>query len=406
MKFEDFILQHSGDDLARLALSRESHLADVEDWDLALSTLESRRKIRDKVPEWYALPSLRYPFKLSAEQCSSTVTARYKASVAFSASGGGRIADLTGGLGVDSWAFSSLFDRVLYNEIQATLSEASSYNFAVLGAGGITVRSMELAPGNLTAVLDGFSPDIIFLDPARRALDGRKVFRLEDCTPDVLSLLDELLAACPLLLLKLSPMADISLVCKQLRFVREVHVVATGGECKELLLLLERGFSGTPRTILFEDGATLAVTHSGVGDTVKPPPSYAAESGHGFDGVSLPAKWLFEPGKAMMKAGAYGLPCSYGLTKLEEHTHIYVGDVVPEELKPFGKMMQIVEWLPLNKKTLKDLGKRYPEAGVTAKNIPFTSEQLKARLGVKDGNRYRIFGLKAVSGNVLIVCCV
>lgn len=398
MKFEDFILQHSGDDLARLALSRESHLADVEDWDLALSTMESRRKIRDKVPEWYALPSLRYPFKLSAEQCSSTVTARYKASVAFSASGGGCIADLTGGLGVDSWAFSSLFDRVLYNEMQATLSEASSYNFAVLGAGGITVRSMELAPGNLTAVLDGFSPDIIFLDPARRALDGRKVFRLEDCTPDVLSLLDELLAACPLLLLKLSPMADISLVCKQLRFVREVHVVATGGECKELLLLLERGFSGTPRTILFEDGATLAVPLSGERDTLKPVAT------HGRD--TRIAQWLFEPGKAMMKAGAYGLPCSYGLTKLEEHTHIYVGDVVSEELKPFGKTMQIVEWLPLNKKTLKDVGKRYPEAGVTAKNIPFTSEQLKARLGVKDGNRYRIFGLKAVSGNVLIVCCV
>lgn len=85
MDFADFILQHEGDDLPRLALSRSRYGAGVPDWDLALTTLEVRGKLRSKVPQWYAVPSLHYPLKLSAEQCSSAETARYKASVALSA---------------------------------------------------------------------------------------------------------------------------------------------------------------------------------------------------------------------------------------------------------------------------------------------------------------------------------
>ena len=127
MSFEEFILAHEGDDLGALALARGRYAASVPDFDLALNTLEARRKLRDKVPEWYAVPALVYPLRLSAEQCSSTSTALYKACVALTATddtksgqnkmGPNRaIADLTGGLGVDSWAFSKRFGQVLYNE--------------------------------------------------------------------------------------------------------------------------------------------------------------------------------------------------------------------------------------------------------------------------------------------------
>ena len=83
MEWKDFILQHDGDDLTRLVLSREKY----PDVDVALSatTIECRRKLRDKVPEWYAHPELILPIRLSAEQCSSTPTARYKAFVAATA---------------------------------------------------------------------------------------------------------------------------------------------------------------------------------------------------------------------------------------------------------------------------------------------------------------------------------
>ena len=420
MDFGEFILAHDADDLVRLALGRSRFSADVEDFDLALTTLEARRKLRGKVPEWLALPSLRYPFRLSAEQCSSTGTARYKAAVARAAviradAKDSAIADLTGGLGVDSWAFSQLFGRVLYNEMKPELAQAAEYNFRALGVENVAVRNFVLgclsgppehgsfleADGGVPVreVLGDFRPDIIYLDPARRAGDGRKVFRLEDCQPDVLHLLPDLLEACPLLLLKLSPMADITLVCKQLACVKQVHVVAAEGECKELLLLLERGYEGKPRLFVVEDDAVQEIQNDdGSGQN---------EEGYGRGGVvcrqdrlschleerSDEGSFLFLPGKALLKAGAFDWPCRYGLQALGRHTHLYTSTSVVPALSPFGKWFRILQVLPLNKRSFKDLGKRYPQAEVTARNIPLSSDQLRARIGCRSGGTVQIFGL-------------
>lgn len=395
MEFGQFILDHEGDDLGALALARGKYAGEPFDFDLALTTLEVRQKLRDKVPEWYSVPALSYPFRVSGEQCSSSETARYKASVALQAIAfrTGSVVDLTGGLGVDSWAFAQVFGQVLYNEMRPELASAASTNFQKLGVDNIVVRNQELRPGHVADVLNGFTPDIIFLDPARRAEDGRKVFRLEDCQPDVLQLLPDLLSACPLLLLKLSPMADISLVYKQLSCVREVHVVAAEGECKELLLLLERGYEGPYALFVYENGSCLEIP--GGGHTL--PESSLRDPSHLL---------LFEPGKGLLKAGAFELPCRYGLEKLGRHTHLYVGEEIPEELMPFGKVFRILEAVPLDKRSLKSIGQAYPQAEVTARNIPLTSDQLRTRLKVRSGGTVHIFGLHidALQANYLLVC--
>ena len=387
MDFAQFILAHEGEDPAALALARDRYASEVEDFDLALNTLEVRRKLRVKVPQWYAVPQLRFPFRLSGEQCSSAETARYKASVALRALTREKtVADLTGGLGVDSWAFAQVASAVLYNEMRPELAAAASANFKALGLTNVRVSCAELRPGGLREILDGFVPDVIFLDPARRAADGRKVFRLEDCEPDVLQLLPELLEACPHVLLKLSPMADITLVARQLGCVKDVHVVAADGECKELLLLLERVYSGAFRLFVYENGAVLALDEE--------PVVASAPSGD----------LLFEPGKALLKAGAFDLPCRYGLGKLSQHTHLYLASARVEALQPFGKWFRILEVVPLDKRSIRDIGRRYPRASVTARNIPLTSDALRKKLGVADGGSVHIFGAKAASGNQLLVC--
>lgn len=402
MEWVDFILAHEGDDLGKLALARERYVAEVEDFDLALTTLEVRRKLREKVPQWYAVPSLRFPLRVSGEQCSSTETACYKAAVA-AAAAKGCLADLTGGLGVDSWAFAQVFDRVLYNEMRPELADAARHNFAALGLSNVTVSCAELAAGKLPLILGSFHPDILFLDPARRASDGRKVFRLEDCQPDVLQLLPELLSACPLVLLKLSPMADISLVCKQLGCVKAVHVVGAEGECKELLLLLERGYVGPYTLTVYSNGAVAEITKipDPVGGDVLPDPSVVMP----VPDRASPA-WLFEPGKALLKAGAFTWPCRFGLQKLGLHTHAYVSAQPVETLRPFGKWYQILEVVALHNRSVKELGKKYPRAEVTARNLPLTSEQLRAKLGVKSGGEVHIFGLHTdtPSANLIFVC--
>ena len=415
MSFAAFILQHESDDPVRLLLARDKY-PDV-DIDLAVTTLEVRRKLRTKVPEWYAVPSLVYPFRLSGEQCSSSETARYKAKVVRCHSerseGIWSVADLTGGMGVDAWAFAQVAGEVLYNEMQVELARATELNFRELGVENVRFRNCRVEPGKVKDVLDGFRPDVIFLDPARRAEDGRKVFLIEECQPDVLGLLPELFEAARYVLLKLSPMADITMACKRLgTHVKEVHVVAAGGECKELLFLLDRDWEGTPATFIVEGGTVMEIpvgpsTGSG---TVGP---LVISTGAPSSVISTGAKrsgeiWLFEPGKALLKAGAFGLPCGrFGLTKLGQHTHLYVGEAVPEELRPFGKVFEILEVLPLNNRTMKEAGKRWPQAEVTARNVPMTSDLLRKKLGCTSGGDVHLFGVRveaaAEAGNYLIV---
>ena len=433
MSFADFILQHEGDDPVRLLLARDKY--PEVDIDLAVTTLEVRRKLRTKVPEWYAVPSLIYPFRLSGEQCSSSETARYKAMVcgsslvpepslrdpshkwappSYAAEGGHRfgdqtapanerlkIADLTGGMGVDAWAFAQVAEEVLYNEMQVELARATELNFRELGVENVRFRNCRVEPGKVAEVLDGFRPDVIFLDPARRAGDGRKVFLIEECQPDVLGLLPELFEASRYVLLKLSPMADITMACKRLgAHVKEVHVVAAGGECKELLFLLDRDWEGAPATFIVEGGAVMEIPGQAGNDG----PSLVISTGAKRSGEI----WLFEPGKALLKAGAFDLPCArFGLTKLGQHTHLYAGEAVPEELRSFGKVFEILEVLPLNNRTMKEAGKRWPQAEVTARNVPMTSDLLRKKLGCASGGDIHLFGVRveaaAEAGNYLIV---
>ena len=396
MTFADFILQHEADDPVRLLLSREKYPG--IDLDQAVTTLEVRKKLKSKVPEWYAIPSLIYPSRLSGEQCSSSGTARYKAAVALSHAGRSgkavKVADLTGGMGVDSWAFAAVAGEVLYNEMQEGLARATELNFRELGVENVWFSCRKVEKGKVEEVLDGFEPDVIFLDPARRAEDGRNVFLIEECQPDVLGLLPELFAASRYVLLKLSPMADITMACRQLgEHVREVHVVAAGGECKELLFLLDREWDGNCSMFVVEDGAVMEI------------PGQARNDGK--YGIPCAGDVLFEPGKALAKAGAFELPCRYGLTKLGVHTHLYTGEAVPEGLGAFGKWFEIVEVLPMNNRTMKEAGKRWPQAEVTARNVPMTSDLLRKKLGCSSGGDIHLFGVRvdaaSGAGNYLIV---
>lgn len=419
--FEGFIIRNADADIPRLLLS-------CKDWparkELAVSTIEARRKLRKKVPEWYSCTSLVYPSALSAEQCSSSAAARYKAALAARISGGGRLADLTGGLGVDSWAFSRVFEEVLYNEMDQALVEAARHNFKELGAGNIRMSAKEATPETLQSVLGGFVPDLIFMDPARRSSDGRKVFMLEDCSPDVIGLIPGLLSICRHLLLKLSPMADISVVVEQLDrayesylegtsgegwngcWVREVHVVAWGGECKELLVWMDREWNAPYPVICCEDGETLR---------------FGPEE---LSGLRLPlvssayVPYLFEPGKSLAKAGVFKALCQrFGLVGLARSTHLFTFDAVPGEaglqerlrtLGRFGKVFKVQELLPMNKASIREVGGKYPHSEVSARNIPLTSDELRARLGVSSGDDAHIFGVRIESpfqsGNFLLAC--
>lgn len=465
--FEKFIVENGNADTVRLVMAckewpvpEDAELAELDAKSLAVNTIEGRRRLRKKLPEWVACTGLVYPSSLCAEQCSSSDTARYKASIVQrifneyvgtvasmvgdpcrttgSATKGtesvpdknspttrnqsvtelaevtipsrGKVADLTGGLGVDSWAFSEVAEEVLYNEMNPALAAAARHNFKALGVTNIFIRNSEATSDSLKDIFGDFRPDVIFLDPARRDSAGKKVFLLEDCSPDVLKILPELFGISRFILLKLSPMTDITMAVERLdrtyeeylekasgkgwngQWVREVHVVASGGECKELLILLDgewnEGYSLTCR----EDGKTL---------TFKPEEITKAKAGYPD---STFARIIFEPGKSLTKAGVSNAICErFGLVKLARFTHLYtisepLSDSESEQrtapLKDFGKVFYVKEILPLNKSSMKDVGKRYPHSEVSAKNIPMSSDELRTRLKVKSGDDAHIFGVR------------
>ena len=403
-----FVQEHISDDLTRLILDRKKW-PDI-DMDLAVSCIQSRRKLKGKIKEWYDNPELVFPASLSAEQCSSSATGHYKAGVAEKIVGkGARIADLTGGLGVDSWYFSKVAESVLYNEMQEALCNAAVHNFKALSSNNIIVSNLEIEADSseFHKIIEEFRPELIYIDPARRGEGGKKVFLIEDCTPDVLTLREELFAMSRHILIKLSPMADISMVCNRLgKTCREVHVVATGGECKELLIWMDREWCGEYEIVAME-------LPSGYPD-IEPATFSFTNSEEKISPLALLGRndslvFLFEPGKALMKAGCFNLIAEhFGLLKMGVSTHYYVTEeeTKADLLKSYGKVYKIISLEPLDKRSIKAAGKEYPHAEVTARNIPMDTETLRKKLGVTSGDDAHIFGLKIDNlGNVLLITC-
>ena len=404
----EFVQTNIQADTSRLILDREKWPG--IDMDIAVNCIESRLKLKGKVREWYENPRLIFPLKLSAEQCSSSLTGLYKAQLAerIAAQKGWRLADLTGGLGVDSWFFSKKASQVLYCEMQKALCDAAKHNFAVLEAGNIEICNCMVSPETFS-VISEFNPDIIYLDPARRGEGGRKVFLLEDCTPDILTLKDDLFRFSRHILLKLSPMADITMVCERLGgCCREVHIVGAGGECKELLVWMDREWAG--------DYSITAVELTGSEDEGKYEvtgfsfsPSEERSSAPliaGKDEIGT-ATHLFEPGKALMKAGAYNLlSTKYGLKKLGRSTHYYIvsdQDSLAAIWK-MGKVFSILRCESLDKRSIKQIAAEYPKAEVTARNLPMDTDTLRKKLGTRSSDQFHIFGLKSdTAGNLLLI---
>ena len=360
---------------------------------------EDAVRMEGKVPQWAYVPGIVWPSRLSLEQCSSSGTALHKARIAAGITGTqGRVADLTGGLGVDCWAFSQVAGQVLYNERDSALYQAATHNLALLGAANVVFRTQELLPGGAASLLGDFRPDLIYLDPARRDGAGKKVFLLEDCSPDITVLRDELLDLCPHIMLKLSPMADASMVCGRLGCVREVHVVESGGECKELLCILEKGFGGEARTILESGDARLEFL---------PSEERACDCPCPQSGKKYP--WLFVPGSAAMKAGAFKLMArKFGMHKLAPSTHIYFCNSQDPGAAAFGKYWPVSILRPLNGAEMRRTGKEYPRCGVTARNIPMDSAALRKKMGCAEGGEAHIFGVEiawsnAPAGRYLII---
>ncbi len=363
--------------------------------DVEVKNMKKREK---KLPQWSGV-DIDIPSSLALEQCSSSLAASHKAEYisAFYKDKKPLVCDLTGGLGVDSCSFSKIAARVHYYESNPELAEAVERNVSRLGIENMVFHCEEV---------DENTPlphcDLIYADPARRDSAGKKVFKLEDCSPDIMQLLPKLRELSPRLLFKLSPMADLNVLSRSFGSdLAEIQIVSIEGEVKELLCHLERDR---------RDEHTISVVELAESGSEKFSFKSSEESSAE---LRLAEKiqsesYLLEPSAAILKSGAFKLICRrFGLRKLDISTHLYLSDNIEDIPKALFKAFKIKEILPLGKASFKEIKMRYPQAEVSAKNIPLKSEELRARLGVKSGSATHIFGCKsAPDGQILIISSV
>lgn len=355
--------------------------------------LVARKKAAHKLPSWHGTKGIVYPPSLNLEQSSSEATARYKANFLTSLlpTASRQVAcDLTGGFGVDTFFLSTVFSSFQYVEKEKSLLALAEHNHHLLGSTGITYHE-STAEEFIEGTASGY--DLIYIDPSRRNENARKVFRLADCTPDITLLQNLFFQKAGFILLKASPLLDIQQGLREVKNVKAIVVLSVENEVKEMLFFAEKNFSGEP--------VIKAVDLSRTGDVFTDFHFSSEEESKAQSVFEEPLHYLYEPNASILKAGAFKLIGEkYQLSKLAVNTHLYTSDhLVPE----FPGRIFLVE--QLNPDT-DQLAKLLPlrQANVATRNYPLTPEQIKKKLGVRDGGEKFVLGFSSSRKKWIAVC--
>ncbi|GAA4014813.1 SAM-dependent methyltransferase [Hymenobacter fastidiosus] len=383
-----YVAEHLHDDPAQLALQARRY-PNLPVPDL-VRQIQARQKARTKLPIWADNPDLIFPPALSVEQASSARTAAFKADLV----NGQRLVDLTGGFGVDACCFATRIPEVHYVERDPALVAVVRYNLQQLGVtnvhchGGDALQFLKSTP-------DTF--DWIYLDPARRDTADRKIYRLQDCEPDVLRLLPLLLHKGNRILLKTSPMLDIEQALLELKQVRRLWVVAVDNECKEVLYELG------PEPAVDPERYTVNLLRNGQQQEFRLNKARETRAVARY-AEPLPQGYLYEPNVAVLKAGGFrSVGTAFELLKLHQHSHLYMSDTLREEFP--GRIFRILAAEKYDRKKLRaHLG---PEgrAHVTTRNFPDSVAEFRQHTGIREGGHIYLFATTDLRGRLVVMVC-
>ena len=390
---EQFIRDHLTADVRTLALSARPDSVDMQ---YALTQISGWQAARVKVPLWAAADGIVYPKHLSLEQCTSQYIAQYKASAIEKLIGKGfKMADITGGFGVDCYFISKNAAHTFYNEMTAHLCDCARTNVKALGR-----PEIEINCGTAEEFISHLEPDsldLIYLDPARRGDAGRKLISISDCQPDTVVLQDDLLRIAPNVMVKLSPMLDVSRALTELRHVSHVLIIGLEGECKEITLLMQHGFDAEPTLTAVDikaDGTPeSAVSSAKSTDAALPLPIADAT-------LLQPGTYICEPSAPYMKSALFRtIAAKTSTALLHPDTHLFWSKEKPESFP--GRTFKIEGIIPFDKRSLSALTKS--QANLSVRNFPESAPKLQQRLKLRDGGaRYLIATTLSDSKRVLL----
>lgn len=380
-EIQQFISENGSANINQLAL-KKNPFPEIS-FSALLNQIAAKQKAKDKLPTWFHAKNIIYPEKISIEQTSSEITAKYKASLLK----GSSVIDLTGGFGIDDYYFSKAVEKVIHCEINPELSQIVKHNYNQL-----EVNNIECIIGDSSSILKNLNQkfDTIYIDPSRRNNAKGKVFMLADCLPNVVELQDFYFTYSNKILVKTAPILDIQAGLNELKNVKKIHIVAVENEVKELLWEIEKNWNSIPviTTINFEKNKVFQ-------NEIPLENNQTAT-------YSLPKKYLYEPNAALMKSGRFeAISSIFSVDKLHQHSHLYTGDL----LQSFsGRSFKIITTIPYQKNEIKAhlLNKKM---NVTTRNFPLKVEEIKKKHKISDGGTVFAFFTTNLNNEKIVLLC-
>jgi len=377
---QKFINSHINSSASDLMLKASSY----PEWDMKTiaQQLVGKQIAKKKLPTWFQNNEILYPVRLSMEQCSSETTAKYKTTIINS----GRGIDLTGGFGVDTIFLSKQSESLIYCERNEDLASLVNHNFKALNQ-----HNCEVHVGDGVEYLKNLKKiDWIYVDPSRRK-ESQRIYRLEDCEPNVIDLIGLFFDKAENVLIKTAPLLDIQQTLRDLKSVKEVHVIAVNNDCKEVLYLLEKDFTGETQIFC----VNLKKEH------IEEFRFTLSEEREALNLYSEPLEYIYEANTAIMKAGAFkSIASKYELYKLQKNSHLYTSQNLISEFP--GRIFKVKEVLNLDKKSLTKLPKK---ANLACRNYPHKVEVLKKKLKINDGGNKYIFATTIKEKQLKLIVC-
>lgn len=378
----DYILKNENANPYTLALKKSPFL-DV-DMKVISRQIQGRKIAKKKFPFLLKIDQYRYPKKESLEQASSEATALFKSKII----SGKSFIDLTGGMGIDTYLLGRNFQTCSYVEPDLDLHKSTSQNFFHLG-----YDQCETFNTSCEAFLleNKKKYDWAYIDPSRR-IDGKRKTCIYNYKPNLVELQHKITNVAKNLLVKLSPMQDISECINVLENVHKIWVISIQDEVKELLLHLKANSNSSPSisSIDINREEEMNFTHTFEKRICKVK----------FGRVK---KYLYQPGSAILKAelqNRYAL--HLGLEKLHTNTQLYTSDNILENF--VGRVFLVKESMRLNKKEIK---RALPlmKANVITKNFPLSPHELIQKYKLKEGGDKYLIGYTDYLDKIKVSIC-
>src|SRR5690554_5348421 len=386
-EIQAFINSNIGTDIQKLSLYKNPF--PEMDYKIILNQIEAKTKARIKLQTWFNSENIIFPSKISIEQTSSEATANYKSKLI----SGKNIIDLTGGFGVDCFYFSNVFERVIHCEINPELSQAVKHNFKVLKADNITCYTKD----GLEVLKElNQKLDWIYIDPSRRNDSKGKVFLLKDCLPDVTTLLEEYLQYSDRILIKTSPIYDISVGISELKFIKNIHIVSIDNEVKEVLFEIHKPSKS-------ENNISSPISIKTINITSTQVEAFNFILNEEVSATYCePQKYLYQPNASVMKSQGFDqISKEFKINKLHKHSHLYTSNQLIDFV---GRTFEIKRVIPYKKSQMKTF-LQHQKANITTRNFPETVTQIRQKWKITDGGSLYCFFTTDIKNEKIVVIC-